>query len=117
MLKSGADPLALAEPLRATLQRLRDVLDMGVVPDVPQSLERAFTEAAAAADVVITSGGVSVGDADYVRQQLNRLGEVLFWKIAMKTFHICEPPVLDIENDGIRVGASDIVPQFFTGAG
>ena len=61
-----------------------DVLDMGVVPDQPDALERALTEAAAAADVVITSGGVSVGEADYVRQQLNKLGEVLFWKIAMK---------------------------------
>jgi len=61
-----------------------EVLDMGVVPDAPEALERAFTEAAAAADVVITSGGVSVGEADYVRAQLDRLGEVLFWKIAMK---------------------------------
>jgi molybdopterin molybdotransferase len=61
-----------------------DVLDMGVVPDQPDALERALTEAAAAADVVMTSGGVSVGEADYVRQQLNKLGEVLFWKIAMK---------------------------------
>ena len=41
-----------------------DVLDMGVVPDVPEALERAFADAAAAADVVITSGGVSVGEAD-----------------------------------------------------
>jgi molybdopterin molybdotransferase len=61
-----------------------DVLDMGVVPDDPQALERAFADASAAADVVITSGGVSVGEADYVRQQLDKLGEVLFWKIAMK---------------------------------
>jgi molybdopterin molybdotransferase len=61
-----------------------DVLDMGVVPDAPEALERAFGEAAAAADVVITSGGVSVGEADYVKAQLDKLGEVLFWKIAMK---------------------------------
>ncbi len=61
-----------------------DLLDMGVVPDVPALLERAFTDAAAAADVVITSGGVSVGEADYVRELLGKLGEVLFWKIAMK---------------------------------
>ena len=61
-----------------------DALDMGVVPDKPEALERAFGDAAAAADVVITSGGVSVGEADFVRQQLDRLGEVLFWKIAMK---------------------------------
>ena len=63
--------------------RLRD-LDMGVVADVPEELERAFATAAASADVVITSGGVSVGEADYVKQLLDKLGEVLFWKIAMK---------------------------------
>jgi molybdopterin molybdotransferase len=55
-----------------------------VVPDVPEALERAFALAAANADVVITSGGVSVGEADYVKQLLDRLGEVVFWKIAMK---------------------------------
>jgi molybdopterin molybdotransferase len=61
-----------------------DALDMGVVPDVPDALERAFASAAANADVVITSGGVSVGEADYVKHLLDKLGEVLFWKIAMK---------------------------------
>ena len=61
-----------------------EVLDMGVIRDTPQDVERAFNEAAQAADVVITSGGVSVGEADYVKQILDRLGEVLFWKIAMK---------------------------------
>ena len=61
-----------------------DVHDMGVVPDVPQALEDAFSTAAAHADVVMTSGGVSVGEADYVKQLLDKLGEVLFWKIAMK---------------------------------
>jgi molybdopterin molybdotransferase len=60
------------------------VLDMGVVRDEPDALERAFATAAASADVVITSGGVSVGEADFVKQLLDRLGEVLFWKIAMK---------------------------------
>jgi molybdopterin molybdotransferase len=61
-----------------------EVLDMGVIPDTPEDVERAFRQAAQAADVVITSGGVSVGEADYVKQILDRLGEVLFWKIAMK---------------------------------
>ena len=61
-----------------------DVLDMGVIRDDPKAVERAFDEAAQAADVVVTSGGVSVGEADYVKQILDRLGEVLFWKIAMK---------------------------------
>jgi molybdopterin molybdotransferase len=91
-LRSVGTPLAEGEvydsnryTIYGMLTRLNcDVLDMGVVPDVPEALERAFAAAAAAADVVITSGGVSVGEADYVRQQLNNLGEVLFWKIAMK---------------------------------
>lgn len=71
--------------LYGMLERLGcDVLDMGVVRDEPLLLERAFAEAAANADVVITSGGVSVGEADFVKAMLDRLGEVVFWKIAMK---------------------------------
>jgi len=67
------------------LQRLGcELLDMGVIRDTPDQVQRAFEQAAQAADVVITSGGVSVGEADYVKQILDRLGEVLFWKIAMK---------------------------------
>ena len=69
----------------AMLSRLGcESIDMGVVPDVPDALERAVSAAAASAAVVITSGGVSVGEADYVKQLLERLGEVVFWKIAMK---------------------------------
>jgi molybdopterin molybdotransferase len=59
-------------------------MDMGVIRDTPEAVERAFAEASQAADVVITSGGVSVGEADFVKQILDRLGQVLFWKIAMK---------------------------------
>jgi molybdopterin molybdotransferase len=71
--------------LHGMLTRLDcDVIDMGVVADVPDDLERAFATAAGIADVVITSGGVSVGEADYVKTLLDKLGEVLFWKIAMK---------------------------------
>jgi molybdopterin molybdotransferase len=61
-----------------------DTLDMGVVRDEPAALEHAFGVAAANADVIITSGGVSVGEADYVKTLLDKLGEVVFWKIAMK---------------------------------
>jgi molybdopterin molybdotransferase len=61
-----------------------DFIDMGVVRDDPALLERAFTAAAEIADVVLTSGGVSVGEADFIKDLLNQLGEVLFWKIAMK---------------------------------
>ena len=71
--------------IHGMLQRLScEILDMGVVPDVPDALERALADAAGAADVVVTSGGVSVGDADYVKSLIDKLGEVLFWKIAMK---------------------------------
>ena len=91
-LKSVGTPLGPGEiydsnryTLHGMLTRLDcDVIDMGVIEDVPEKLERAFATAADAADVVITSGGVSVGEADYVKQLLDRLGEVLFWKIAMK---------------------------------
>lgn len=61
-----------------------EIIDMGVIRDQPEAVEEAFREAAAIADVVITSGGVSVGDADYVKETLDKLGEVDFWKIAMK---------------------------------
>jgi molybdopterin molybdotransferase len=54
------------------------------VRDAPDLLERAFRQAAEKADAVITTGGVSVGEADFVRQLMDRLGEVLFWKIAMR---------------------------------
>ena len=59
-------------------------IDMGVVRDDPQKLEAAFVAAAAKADAIITTGGVSVGEADFVKQLMARLGEVLFWKIAMR---------------------------------
>lgn len=61
-----------------------DILDMGVVQDDPAALEAAFREAAHNADVILTSGGVSVGEADFIRELVNRLGEVAFWKIDIK---------------------------------
>ena len=61
-----------------------DAIDMGVVRDDRDALEQAFTSAAGCADVIVTSGGVSVGEADFVKEVLDRLGDVLFWKIAMK---------------------------------
>ncbi len=71
--------------LYGMLKRLdAEVIDMGVIADIPEAIEAAFNEAAAVADVVLTSGGVSVGDADYVKQTLDKLGQVDFWKIAMK---------------------------------
>lgn len=61
-----------------------ELIDMGVIRDTPEAVESAFTDSTNIADVVITSGGVSVGEADFVKPILNKLGEVLFWKIAMK---------------------------------
>lgn len=61
-----------------------EIIDMGVVRDDPAALEAAFREAAGCADAIITSGGVSVGEADFIKQLMAQLGEVAFWKIAMK---------------------------------
>ena len=61
-----------------------DVIDMGVVRDDPASLEAAFVCAAAKADAIITSGGVSVGEADYTKAMMKKLGDVAFWRIAMR---------------------------------
>ena len=59
-------------------------MDLGIVRDRREDVEAAFLRAVAVADVVITSGGVSVGEADFVKETLEKLGEVNFWKIAMK---------------------------------
>ncbi|MEO5813189.1 MAG: gephyrin-like molybdotransferase Glp [Rhodanobacter sp.] len=59
-------------------------IDLGVVRDDPAALRKAFAMAAERADVVVTSGGASVGEADYVTDILAELGEVSFWNVAMK---------------------------------
>lgn len=58
--------------------------DLGAIPDDPILLEKTLIKAAENSDVILTSGGVSVGEADYMKQLLQKLGQVLFWKIAMK---------------------------------
>ena len=71
--------------LYGMLRRLGvDVVDLGVVRDARDDLEQAFLAAAAQADVIITSGGVSVGEADFVTETLDRIGEVGFWTVAIK---------------------------------
>lgn len=92
------------------LQKLGvDMLDMGVVKDSPGALRLALESAAANADIVITSGGVSVGDADYIKPLLAELGEVNFWKIAMKpgrplTFgHIQNTPFFGLPGNPVSV--------------
>jgi molybdopterin molybdotransferase len=61
-----------------------EVIDLGVVRDQPALLEEAFRHAAARADAIITSGGVSVGEADFTKAMMKKLGDVAFWKIAMR---------------------------------
>jgi molybdopterin molybdotransferase len=61
-----------------------EVIDLGVIKDDPQAVEEAFIKASNMADAVFTSGGVSVGDADYVKQTLDKIGQVDFWRIRMK---------------------------------
>ena len=71
--------------LYGMLERMgADIIDMGVIKDDRDALEEAFSIAAANADVLITSGGVSVGEADYIKEILAKLGQVDFWKVAIK---------------------------------
>jgi molybdopterin molybdotransferase len=71
--------------MRAMLAKMGiEMLDLGLVHDDPVALKAAFQSAAEQADVVITSGGVSVGEADFTKSMMRELGEVLFWRIAMR---------------------------------
>jgi len=95
---TGDEILSLGEPPRegavydsnrytmyGLLTRLGcQVIDMGVVRDDPLALEAAFTQAATQADAIITSGGVSVGEADHTKAMMKKLGDVAFWRIAMR---------------------------------
>lgn len=91
-LASIGKPLAPGEiydsnryTLHGALARLGvDVLDMGVIRDDPEKLEATFREAAEQADAILTTGGVSVGEADFVKTIMTRLGEIRFWKIDIK---------------------------------
>lgn len=95
---TGDEILSLGEPLRegavydsnrytvfGLLTRLGvEVIDLGVVRDEPALLEATFRRAASQADAIITSGGVSVGEADHTRTMMKQLGDVAFWRIAMR---------------------------------
>ena len=71
--------------LYGVLQRLgAEAIDMGVVPDVPDAVASAFAEAGGCADVLITSGGASVGEADLILDTLGAVGRVAFWNVATK---------------------------------
>lgn len=91
-LKKVGEPLAEGQfyesngpTLKAALSKLPlNILDYGIIPDDLQQLTEAFSDANKKADVVITSGGVSVGDADYTKDVLEALGKIQFWKLAIK---------------------------------
>ena len=71
--------------IMAVLSRMDvDLLDLGVIKDDPAAIREAFRYADKAADVVITSGGVSVGEADFTREIMEEMGEINFWKLAIK---------------------------------
>ncbi|QTL38735.1 molybdopterin molybdotransferase MoeA [Xenorhabdus budapestensis] len=71
--------------VRLMLEKLDcDVIDLGVIPDDPDALRHAFVQTNELADLVISSGGVSVGEADYTKQILDEMGEISFWKLAIK---------------------------------
>jgi len=95
---TGDEILSLGEPLRegavydsnrytvfGLLTRMGvEVIDMGVIKDEPAALEAAFRQAALEADAIITSGGVSMGEADHTKAMMKQLGDVAFWRIAMR---------------------------------
>jgi len=60
------------------------VTDLGILPDEPEALARALRGAAAGHDLVLTSGGVSTGEADHVRGAVERIGSLVFWRVAIK---------------------------------
>lgn len=91
-LRSLGEPLALGEvydsnryTLYGMLTRLGvELIDLGVIPDEPGAVRAAFLEAARLGDAVISTGGASTGEADYIGETLARLGEVRFWRIAIR---------------------------------
>jgi len=71
--------------LSELLERLGAVVtDLGILPDDPDALTRALQAAAAGHDLVVTSGGVSTGEADHVRSAVERIGSLVFWRVAIK---------------------------------
>lgn len=74
-----------SQVIKAMLSRMNvDILDLGIIPDIPEKIEATFNLANEQADAVISSGGVSVGEADYTKEVLDKLGNIEFWKVAIK---------------------------------
>ena len=98
ILSTGDELTSVGEPLtegkiydtnrfavRLMLEKLNcEIIDYGILPDEPQIFEAKFIQAQQEADILITSGGVSVGEADFTKDILEKLGKIAFWKIAMK---------------------------------
>ena len=61
-----------------------EAIDLGIIPDCPKTLKETFEKAQSLADVVVTSGGVSVGEADFTKDILDEVGQIGFWKLAIK---------------------------------
>ncbi|HET8920681.1 MAG TPA: gephyrin-like molybdotransferase Glp [Xanthobacteraceae bacterium] len=70
--------------LAAVVARFGEVTDLGILRDEPKTLARAIAAAAADHDLVLTSGGVSTGEADYVRSAVESIGRIVFWRVAIK---------------------------------
>jgi molybdopterin molybdotransferase len=88
--------------LSGMLARLgADITDLGILSDDPQALARAIAAAAADHDLVLTSGGVSTGEADYVRSAVESIGRIVFWRIAIKPGRPVAMGVIPgVKNDG-----------------
>lgn len=84
-------------------------IDMGIVSDTPDALRHTLLAAAREADAIITSGGVSVGEADYMREMMQELGQINFWQIAMKPGrplafgHIEKTPLFGLPGNPVAV--------------
>jgi len=91
-LKQPGEPLAESQIYESNSYAVGGMLekmgvivkDYGIIEDTPEAIESALTHASQHADIVITSGGVSVGEADFVKDALDKLGQVNFWKLAIK---------------------------------
>ena len=84
-LQSGEVYDSNRHSIYAMLRRMHvDAMDLGVVPDNPEVLSETMDIAMSQADVIIASGGASVGEADFIRPVLAQRGETVFWKVSMR---------------------------------
>lgn len=89
-----------------------DIIDLGVINDEKDLIRQTLIDAAEKADMVLTSGGASVGEADYISEILQEIGEVSFWKVAMKPGkplafgHIGETPFFGLPGNPVSVMAT-----------